>query len=397
MLKKTLLILIYFSISLSSCAQTLTDVEGQILNSETNAPIAFVNVYGHEKGTSSNQIGVFFLKFNSLPEDSLLTFSCIGFEAKKIPLSQILKNRIVFLNPKIDTLREVVVSSISPKEIAWRAGKKLQESFDGYLSSSQFTLDQFILDTAYNLLGHCSTYGIVQNKFIDSLNRYPKFQIDSIQVSDRFLNLDTVSRIGYSVFSTEAHSLSPYTLLSIEEPIRFLLLKNIKEEKFYQSIDFELQGIESTDLESHYVLSAIFKQPFSPLVVSALFKINTKDYGVKNAMIKIGLNKGKNGFEQRDYTSASYQRIKKKYYLVNLDVLNSKVVTIGNKISKTYYLSSLKFHDLRQKKHYKLTTALKKELEAHYLSKNKIKIVNDENVYYREALKRADFVRPLKY
>jgi hypothetical protein len=114
-------------------------------------------------------------------------------------------------------------------------------------------------------------------------------------------------------------------------------------------------------------------------------------------MIKIGLNKGKNGYEQRDYTSASYQRIKKKYYLVNLDVLNSKVVTIGNKISKTYYLSSLKFHDLRQKKHYKLTTTLKKELEAHYLSKNKIQIVKDENVYYFEALKRADFVKPLKY
>jgi hypothetical protein len=322
-----------------------------------------------------------------------LTFSCLGYETKKLGIKEVLKTKVILLIPKPELLKEVVVSSLTAEEIAKKAGKRLKRNFDGGFYTVEYSLNQFVLDTSLNILGHCETYGILRHKLIDSLHQYPVVQVDSINVSEKFLTCDTAANgniYGFIVSNTDP--LSPYSIVGFFDPISFLVGKNLDEDEFYKKIDFSLEGIEAIENEDYYILSAIHKESLTPFVAECTFKINSKDYGVKNALIKVVIKKPGEKPKQFIYSSASYQKINRKYYLKNLDVFNPIKTNPANQF-RTKYFSSLEFGDIILRKPPKIKNPIPRQLKAHYLDNNKRKIVKDVHSSYWNAIKNADFIK----
>jgi hypothetical protein len=381
----------------SSFSQSL---DGQILNNETKSPVAFANVYTSGKGTSSNQLGLFSIRFTTLPNDSVLTFSCLGYETKKLAIKEVLKTKVILLIPKPELLKEVVVSSLTAEEIAQRAGKRLKRNFDSGFYTAEYTLNQFVLDTSFNTLGHCETYGILRHKLLDSLNRYPIVQVDSVNVSEKFLSYDSAAtKILNGLVNSESDPLSPFSIIHLSDPINFLIRKNLDDDDFYKKVDFSFEGIEAIENENYLIISAAYERPITPFVTQVfqcLFKINAKDYGVKSALIKIGIKKAGEYVQQYIYSSASYQRIGRGYYLQNLDVLNPIKINPANQF-RTKYFSSLEFGDIILKKPPKIKNPIPRQLKAHYLDNNKRKIVKDVHNSYWNAIKNADFIKSPKF
>lgn len=81
----------------------------QILNSENNTPVPYVNIWCEKSkfGTSSDENGFFdHSKFN--PKDTL-TLTSIGFHSKKIIYLN--ESKTILLSPKIEELKEIVLIS----------------------------------------------------------------------------------------------------------------------------------------------------------------------------------------------------------------------------------------------------------------------------------------------
>lgn len=91
------------------------NINGTILDSETNEPIENVTVYFERRniGTVSNMSGIFNLKIRfKFAETDYLEFSCIGYHSKTIAVSTFKKgNTTIYLSKKLEGLDEVVVNS----------------------------------------------------------------------------------------------------------------------------------------------------------------------------------------------------------------------------------------------------------------------------------------------
>ncbi len=110
-MKMKLTLLLFFSI-FTSFSQ---NINGKVLEVETNAPIENVNVYikKTKKGNFTNEKGEFYLKLDSyLKPTDTIHFSIIGYKAKDIIVSKLQQlNFIVHLSKKTEHLNEVTISS----------------------------------------------------------------------------------------------------------------------------------------------------------------------------------------------------------------------------------------------------------------------------------------------
>jgi len=113
----TLLLLIPFI----CLGQEVQVIAATVVNGETNAPIESVNIgfVGKGIGTVSNAKGNFSLifKLNTFKQDDILQISSIGYESKKLKLSELKElisyKVIIAMIPKNYSLEQVVVKSVS--------------------------------------------------------------------------------------------------------------------------------------------------------------------------------------------------------------------------------------------------------------------------------------------
>ena len=87
-------------------AETIT-VFGKIIDSKTQQPISNVNVFHHQEGTSSNELGQFNLVLAN--KSDLVTFKHVGYEEVSIKAMDI--GEIIYLNPITLPAKEVYVQS----------------------------------------------------------------------------------------------------------------------------------------------------------------------------------------------------------------------------------------------------------------------------------------------
>jgi hypothetical protein len=109
----TLIIFLFFNFL--AVSQEI-EMNGTIIDAQTNTPIEFVNigVFNKNKGTVSNQNGEFRI---SLPKDFLgdsLAISHVSYEALKIPIKNS-ENISILLQPKANQLSEVVITNKKKK------------------------------------------------------------------------------------------------------------------------------------------------------------------------------------------------------------------------------------------------------------------------------------------
>jgi hypothetical protein len=88
-------------------------IEGQVVNQETHAPIAYANVGipGKYIGTAGNDEGFFILTLPTGTESDTLQVSAIGFKTKRYEVVEFKKkgNQTVFLQPRTYSLNTVTV------------------------------------------------------------------------------------------------------------------------------------------------------------------------------------------------------------------------------------------------------------------------------------------------
>jgi len=96
-----------------SLAQSNFVIEGQVVNQETDAPIAYANVGipGKYIGTAGNDEGFFILTLPTGTESDTLQVSAIGFKTKRYEVVEFKKkgNQTVFLQPRTYSLNTVTV------------------------------------------------------------------------------------------------------------------------------------------------------------------------------------------------------------------------------------------------------------------------------------------------
>ncbi len=116
-----LFLLTFFSLFLiiTSIFSQQKFIEGEIQNSKSLDPLAYVNIgiVNKNVGTVSNVKGKFILKLNEeISENDTITFSHIGFLSKHIPVSVLLNNKNkIFLKPRVNGLNEVIVKVKTPR------------------------------------------------------------------------------------------------------------------------------------------------------------------------------------------------------------------------------------------------------------------------------------------
>ncbi|CAM3728016.1 carboxypeptidase-like regulatory domain-containing protein [Flavobacterium chungbukense] len=125
------------------------NISGEIQDSQNNAALEYVNIGISNKnvGTVSNEEGNFILKINEKvnPNDTIL-FSHIGFETKKVLVSQLKSNNnVVKMTPSENNLKEVVVSFKKPKPKQFgRSAKGLGLMHFNFFSVLDKTADDYL-------------------------------------------------------------------------------------------------------------------------------------------------------------------------------------------------------------------------------------------------------------
>jgi len=104
---KNLILLLFFSAIVYG-----QNVQGRVFDASTNAPLKGVHVYiNNNKGTHTDKNGKFKLKLNIRANDSIY-FSHVGFQAKRISITEFKQNSVVFLTSKRVDLEEVSLKKV---------------------------------------------------------------------------------------------------------------------------------------------------------------------------------------------------------------------------------------------------------------------------------------------
>lgn len=103
-------IIIFISLCISILTQAQQKV--QVLDSSSSVPVTNVNITSGNVGTSTDNNGFYNMKyFSTLSEKDSLTFSCVGYETKKIPITALRKIDVVYITFESRQLDEVTVQA----------------------------------------------------------------------------------------------------------------------------------------------------------------------------------------------------------------------------------------------------------------------------------------------
>lgn len=147
------ILLCFFCLSKSMFGQNQIEIEGNILDKETNEPIPFANIYNKssKKGTISNTDGYFRILINEVTDT--ITISSIGYKEQTIKIKADKKNYLIFLEENILLLNEIIVT---PKDNAYlfeliQASKKSISNIERK-PKAYYELKSFVNDSQIELV-----------------------------------------------------------------------------------------------------------------------------------------------------------------------------------------------------------------------------------------------------
>lgn len=121
-----------FTVTFWSHAFSQVIVEGKLLKSPGNTPIAYANIgiLNSRVGTISNANGSFMIKIPEKHLDDSLLFSALGFGRRSFPVRALIgKNNTVRLEERITVLQDIIVSGVKTSRVTaefgnqhWNAG-----------------------------------------------------------------------------------------------------------------------------------------------------------------------------------------------------------------------------------------------------------------------------------
>jgi len=113
-------------------AQSYYRLSGKVVDSENNASLIYANIgiANNKIGTISNQEGEFILKIPAKYKNDSLLVSYIGYETKRLALSEIFDNQLVIkLKPFFYQIGEVSINSNRATELLEKAFEKIPQNY----------------------------------------------------------------------------------------------------------------------------------------------------------------------------------------------------------------------------------------------------------------------------
>ena len=135
-LRVNALIILFFAMVPAIHAQEDTlaylPVQGRIVDSESNDPVFFANVYleGTNIGTVSNSEGEFLVKIPMFIENKVLVISSMGYRNMELPVSGLETGyRIIKLEPATLPIREVTIINQDARELILNALSRIRNNY----------------------------------------------------------------------------------------------------------------------------------------------------------------------------------------------------------------------------------------------------------------------------
>ncbi len=394
-------------------AQDSLIFSGQIIDSTTQIPIPFAHIRIEKTVAISNQQGKFTLDCSGYSENTKVIISCIGYKTRKISIANLLKSKHIVLSPDIRLLGEVVISELTPQAIFKNAKKRGYRNYRTPKYSADYKFEQWVFyDYSDSLIAFSEEVGLLINKGLDTTGTYPKYKTLTKKISTHFVEYDTVSHP--LSFLTRGRNTVTLDFLLSHDPIRVGVLEEfhavpaIFSDGFYKNTLQQIQSIVMLDGKEYYLitvypqledskqisnptlrlsiekhkkevkrlankygktlsessLDSIFSKsardnmaPQSYLI--GIFLVNTKDFGISHALIKLNTFNSEGRLHSKLHISANYVKTDKSYYLQSLDVLIRREAPFNLERSiPLYYLLSLNLSNIKTKKITRLPTTI---------------------------------------
>jgi hypothetical protein len=129
-------VLIFFMLSGYSVAQSNSYIKGMVIDSRTNEPIAYANIgfTSIGKGTSTDEYGMYELRFPNNGDFDSLQVSAIGYFSAKISVLEALQTDTIRLKPRTYEFKDIRVSGRKSRT-KW-IGKKIRPIMPGAFGAS---------------------------------------------------------------------------------------------------------------------------------------------------------------------------------------------------------------------------------------------------------------------
>jgi hypothetical protein len=283
-MKRLLLLFFFFTLSLHAQFQ----VNGIIKDSETKKPLPFATIKT-EKGfsTISDVDGKFNFLLTSQPET--LTVSYVGYEPKTISLFEQKSFFTLYLQAKIDALKEVSISNVNPANAIITSVIKQKENNNPQkkLHSFQFKSYNKLLVTA----NPDSIEGKIDTVFVNAVTKDKIAKIDSSDY--KFKKIIDKQHL----FLTEKVSQFQFEKPTLKETILGTKMAGFKE-PIYEFLGFSLQSFSIYD-DKYELFETKYKSPISDNALKEYrYKIlDTTSIGNRNVFVIYFKNKNKKGLE----------------------------------------------------------------------------------------------------
>lgn len=177
---------------LGNCASSQIQLKGKIIDSESKAPLNYVNIFVSEKnskGTISNLNGEFVI--DSLEMNDIINFSFVGYKTTKIEvLSSDMENIIIELKPETYNLNEIIVEHYTAKSLIKEAYNRIKYNYPSrYNIFEGLYRKQIYKNKESVFLGDC-TMKIKTPLYKQSKNRLPKCKVTDKRFSEKRLKTD---------------------------------------------------------------------------------------------------------------------------------------------------------------------------------------------------------------
>jgi hypothetical protein len=150
-----ILSLFIFLLNITIVSAQQIHLKGSVVDAQTNLPIAAATISVIEKGLfyPANNAGKFDVSSNEMTNTDSVGFSCIGYQTKKIKISDLRLNMSIRLEPMINILQEVKIGVNAPVTITVGSKQK---------SSKQMTFPHTGADMAAFMEGSKNIKGSIQ-------------------------------------------------------------------------------------------------------------------------------------------------------------------------------------------------------------------------------------------
>lgn len=384
-------------------SQEIKSVSAQLLDAESKTPVAFAHIQVLGKVVVTNQSGKFMITYNEDALDAKVQISCVGYSSLTTTIDAIVSEHTLLIKPDDKLLPELVVAELSAKKILKKAENKGFKNYRTKPYLGKYTTEQVVYyDNDTSILAVARDSGEFINQGLDTLGKYPNYKVLSRSVSDNFLLYDTLPTMLSGVSNQRNHI--PFETWYSFDPINIGLLKKfhplpaIFSDGFYSSTEQRIISIVTIGGIEHYLIAVypkilktednvklknemdaqtlkMYREKLKEMAkmtgkkftdhaidsmimnnlmrnksvstVLGFFLIETENFSISHAVIKVNAFDGAGKPFGKLHVSASYENINDKYYLKNLDVIVKRTAPPSASDEKLlYYYFSLTVSDI---------------------------------------------------